>query len=125
MCDKYIHLTEAQADFLNNLGQAAKNYREACEWVARRANEELDIMQNSLQPSGPSQQAMHEMTMYYGSVKSYLSMIWNIFPIGIMFTGQMRNDARDEVKEMIREAMTESKHGISGYKFWMPEETSV
>lgn len=125
MCDKYIHLTEAQADFLNQLGSASKNYRSACESVATRANEELDRMNTGFTPFGPQHQTMQEMGQYYGEVKALLNLIWHVFPIGIMFTGQMMEDARDEVKEMIREAMAESKHGISGYKYWMSEKESV
>lgn len=125
MCDKYIHLTEAQADFLNRLGHASRNYREACEAVARRANEEHDRMQTGFTPFGPNHQSMQEMSQYYGAVKALLEMIWHAFPIGQMFTGQMMEDARDEVKEMIKESMAESKYGISGFKYWTAEKESV
>ncbi len=125
MCDKYVHLTEAQAEFLNQLGYASKNYRAACEAVASRATDELTKMNTGFTPFGPQHQTMQEMGQYYGEVKALLNMIWNIFPIGEMFTGQMIVDARDEVKEMIREAMSESESGISGYKYWMAEKESV
>jgi hypothetical protein len=115
-----INLNDAQAQYLNSLSYASKDYRRACAAVAEAAQEDIESMNAGKKPYGQSHQRMQEMVAGYGAVKALLDVVWSVFRVD-NFTGQMQTDARDEINELLRSAMAEctDKHSIGGHKFFL------
>lgn len=74
-----LPITPRQAGFLNNVADAAKYYKKACEDMKYFADRDIDLLNTNQRPHGPSHQVLFELTKYYGELNALLATVFLIF----------------------------------------------
>jgi hypothetical protein len=95
-----LPISSRQAQYLNNLKNAAGEYRKVCKQVANQAEADIEQMDKGYNIAGPSHQRVFEMQKNFGQLQALLGATWLIFDFSHL-TGDERRESIQNVNEWV------------------------